>query len=58
MFLLGDVLRPRPDDVDYIIGRIDGVASLVFMDGAELVYRAEVLKHLRILKAERVLELG
>ena len=53
----------RPDDVDYIMGRIDGVYSMTqrypikpecSLEKA-FAYKSEIDKHLSDLKAERVL---
>jgi hypothetical protein len=44
----------RPEDVDYVMGRIDGVCSCFQLTSEERAYVNEVNKHLSDMKYERV----
>ena len=44
----------RPDDIDYVLGRIDGVFSMCDGTPENYTFKMEVAKELATIKAERV----
>jgi len=45
----------RPEDVDYIMGLIDGIYLMLPFTPKAFAYKSEIDKHLSDLKVERVL---